>query len=468
MSDQDVSYWKERAEAAERDLQDLTEASEMVERELELELKQTQDKLKTLDNEYNQLKHTFEEKDERLMKELDSTRKNLTDITREVEDLRSSEQFKSSLVRQLECTVDNLENQKRNMLETIRDLEHKLADQLEETALLEADLEKKNDLAMECHRLRDQARDLTSDLMAEKKRHQIIQNELDEERVKSKKASQHFDQASDKPTDSKSTIPNSSTIVSDMDTGALGDGQLSPQAKTSPMLKRGKTRNSTFHDIRTDISNIQNSFHDMEGVTEEVLGKREITSNTDSSKRKKGLKNQVNQSLSDSTHVSVERMSTPTKSNTEQNHSNSNTPKSNKKKSIQLHKLFSSNTSISSKTSSRKNSIISPVTTPSNSTKSRPKFLTPSNMNKSNKNTTAVGLVSDLLTKINALENKLVTCRQYIKESPWREVAAKRHKRNEELKQRNDAIDNESPKSSRTKLNSDRKKSKVQGFQTAV
>ena len=184
MTDQDVSYWKERAETAERDLQDLTEASEMVERELELELKQTQDKLKILDNEYNQLKHTFEEKDERLMKELESTRNNLTDITREVEDLRSSEQFKSSLVRQLECTVDNLENQKRNMLETIRDLEHKLADQLEETALLEADLEKKNDLAMECQRLRDQARDLTSDLMAEKKRHQIIQNELDEERGK--------------------------------------------------------------------------------------------------------------------------------------------------------------------------------------------------------------------------------------------------------------------------------------------
>lgn len=464
MTDQDVSYWKERAEAAERDLQDLTEASEMVERELELELKQTQDKLKTLDNEYNQLKHTFEEKDERLITELNTTQKNLSDITREVEDLRSSEQFKTSMIRQLECTVDNLENQKRNMLETIRDLEHKLADQLEETALLEADLEKKNDLAMECQRLRDQARDLTSDLMAEKKRHQIIQNELDEERVKLKKASQHFDQASDKPTDSNTSIPNSSTIVSDMDTGALGDGPHSPQEKTSPLLRRGKTRNSTFHEIRTDISNIQNSFHDIEGVTEEALGKREISS-TDSIKRsKKGVKNPVNQSLSDSTHVSVEQMSTPNNKIEQNDSTNSNTPKSNKK-SIQLHKLFSSNNSISSKTSSRKNSMISPVTTPSN-TKTRPKFLTPSNQNKANRNQTAVGLVGDLLTKIHALENKLTTCRQFIKESPWRNVAAKRQKRNEELLQR---MDVDSPKSSRTKSNLEiRKKSKVQGFQTAV
>ena len=89
-------------------------------------------------------------------------------------------------------------------------------------------------------------------------------------------------------------------------------------------------------------------------------------------------------------------------------------------------------------------------------------------MNKSNKNTTAVGLVTDLLSKINALENKLTTCRQFIKESPWRDVAAKRHKRNEDLKKLNDAIDNESPKSFRARLDSNRKKSKVQGFQTAV
>lgn len=351
MDEDDIEYWKEKALAAEEELRDHQETSAELEAELERELKEKEDQLKTWQQKFSSLDTESERTIERLTNQFEESSGRLERLEKDYSALCKTSDYQASCIRELEQSVDDLERAKRQALATISVLENDLADQMENCAILEADLEQKAKLEDECQRLRDQARDLDNDLNVEKKKktsfNDLIATAHQNSVRKNNNNNNHDSNSLDEKFDEK-----------------LKE-KLHENSSTSSISASQKRLSST----KQNIDNKENM------QTEDKLLDNSVVNSTPLPK----IPNQ-----------------TPEAKRKNTNDTPPATPKGSAGTPILTNFTSKANT----------NSSTADVTAPNLST---------------NQRQSAVTLVGDLLNKIGVLENKLSSCRKFIRDSPWRE-----------------------------------------------
>jgi len=348
MDEEDLEYWKEKAIAAEEELKDHQETSAELEAELERELKEKEDQLKTWQQKFSSLDTESERTIERLTNQFGESSGRLERFEKDYSALCKTSDYQASCIRELEQSVDDLERAKRQALATISVLENDLADQMENCAILEADLEQKAKLEDECQRLRDQARDLDNDLNVEKKKKTSFNDLI---------ATAHQNSVRK---NNNNNNPDSNSLDDKFDEKLHENSSNSSISASQKRLSSSKQNIDNKENMRTEDKLLENSV-----VSSTPLPK--IPNQTPEAKRK----------------------------------NTNDTPPATPKGSSAGTPIV---TNFTSKTNT--NSSTTDVTAPNLST---------------NQRQSAVTLVGDLLNKIGVLENKLSSCRKFIRDSPWRE-----------------------------------------------
>lgn len=383
---QDIEFWRSRALAAEQELEEHQETSAELEAELEKELKEKEEQLRSWQHKYNQLETENSREIERLQ---DSNQEHSTrgeHLERDNDELLKNNKFQMSCIRELEQSVDDLERTKREALHTICTLENELADQMEQCAILEADLEEKAKLETEVQRLRDQARDLSSDLMVERKK----ETRMKERECKMKTLLL----ANQISPGSYSSSPSTSLerLNRSMLNGSVGD-ETPKSSKShlssglSPSVKR-----QPLNESASAVSTLQNASH-------ANLTKQDITSNDGTDKENMVCEKTTAMPLA----AEAEDPQTPEAKRKHISH----TPPQSADRPVRQGNLQYTETHSTIR-----------------STESQPGF-------SSSQRQSAVTLVGDLLNKIGVLENKLSSCRKFIRDSPWRETGVQRRKKSD-------------------------------------
>jgi len=350
MDEEDLEYWKEKAIAAEEELKDHQETSAELEAELERELKEKEDQLKTWQQKFSSLDTESERTIERLTNQFGESSVRLERFEKDYSALCKTSDYQASCIRELEQSVDDLERAKRQALATISVLENDLADQMENCAILEADLEQKAKLEDECQRLRDQARDLDNDLNVEKKKKTSFNDLI---------ATAHQNSVRESNKNNNSN-PDSNSL------DAKFDEKLHENSSNSSISASQKRLSSSTLNI-DNKENIQNEDKLLENSVVSSTPLPKIPTQTPEAKRK----------------------------------NTNDTPPATPKGSAGT-------------------PIVTNFTTKTNTNSSTTDVTAPPNLS-TNQRQSAVTLVGDLLNKIGVLENKLSSCRKFIRDSPWRE-----------------------------------------------
>ncbi|XP_075230448.1 nuclear distribution protein nudE-like 1-B isoform X2 [Lycorma delicatula] len=167
--DEEISYWKKRAEEIEAELEEFRENSQMIEQELEASLEQAEKTIRELRTRNNRLQL----ENDSLRDKLEQTQQELSAQVSELQDesaqCRSREENYVKYIRELEQKNDDLERAQRAMYVSLGEFEQKLNSSIERNVLLESELDEKESLKVMVQRLKDEARDLKQEIQIREK-----------------------------------------------------------------------------------------------------------------------------------------------------------------------------------------------------------------------------------------------------------------------------------------------------------
>ena len=159
--DQLMVLLKER----EEELREFQESSRELEEELEQQLKQSENKIKELTSSNARILM----ENDRLTERISSVTKELTDkidtLSDQLNRLSIERESLIERVRQLEQDNDDLERGNRALDSTLQDFQKKFDDLIEQKVFLENELGEKEGMEVTIQRLRDEARDLRQELI---------------------------------------------------------------------------------------------------------------------------------------------------------------------------------------------------------------------------------------------------------------------------------------------------------------
>jgi len=168
----EIAYWKAKAEEwrnvaleSRLELEEFQNESRELEGELETQLKQEEEKNKSLNILTGKLQHEKSEMKVKLL-ELNRDHENeVAELEGELNEMRSIKEEMDKYVRELEQQNDDLERAKRNTLASLEEFESSMNAAIERNAFLESELDEKDNLAMAVYRLKEEAKELRSELL---------------------------------------------------------------------------------------------------------------------------------------------------------------------------------------------------------------------------------------------------------------------------------------------------------------
>jgi len=147
------------------ELEEFQNESRELEGELETQLKQEEEKNKSLNILTGKLQHEKSEMKVKLL-ELNRDHENkVAELEGELNEMRSIKEEMDKYVRELEQQNDDLERAKRNTLASLEEFESSMNAAIERNAFLESELDEKDNLAMAVYRLKEEAKELRSELL---------------------------------------------------------------------------------------------------------------------------------------------------------------------------------------------------------------------------------------------------------------------------------------------------------------
>lgn len=175
--DEEIEYWKKKAEDIENEWEEYRENSAMIEQELESSLEQSEKTVKELRTRNNRLQlenESLRDKLEQIQQELSAQ---VSELQEESVQCRSREENYVKYIRELEQKNDDLDRAQRAMYVSLSEFEQKLNSSIERNVLLESELDEKESLKVMVQRLKDEARDLKQEIqIRERERSAEIEN----------------------------------------------------------------------------------------------------------------------------------------------------------------------------------------------------------------------------------------------------------------------------------------------------
>jgi len=168
----EIAYWKAKAEEwrnvaleSRLELEEFQNESRELEGELETQLKQEEEKNKSLNILTGKLQHEKSEMKVKLL-ELNRDHENeVAELEGELNEMKSIKEEMDKYIRELEQQNDDLERAKRNTLASLEEFESSMNAAIERNAFLESELDEKDNLAMAVYRLKEEAKELRSELL---------------------------------------------------------------------------------------------------------------------------------------------------------------------------------------------------------------------------------------------------------------------------------------------------------------
>jgi len=168
--------WRKAAAQAKEELEEFQNESRELEGELETQLKQAEEKIRSLNRLTSKLlneKSHLVEKLSELHKDYESE---VTELEGELAEMKDIKEEMDKHVRELEQQNDDLERAKRNTLASLEEFEGSMNAAIERNAFLESELDEKENLAMAVYRLKEEARELRSEL-------QVLNPQVEENKI---------------------------------------------------------------------------------------------------------------------------------------------------------------------------------------------------------------------------------------------------------------------------------------------
>lgn len=173
---EEISYWRDQAQSFKQQLEETREeleefqiSSRELEAELEAQLEQLEKKNNALSQDNSKLKHEVESLKEKLELLQGSSHKEITELERDLAQVRAFKDELQKYIRELEQSNDDLERAKRATVVSLEDFEMRLNQAIERNAFLESELDEKESLSDTVQRLKDEARDLRQELDVRKR-----------------------------------------------------------------------------------------------------------------------------------------------------------------------------------------------------------------------------------------------------------------------------------------------------------
>jgi len=167
----EVAFWKTKAEEwrkaaseAKEELEEFQNESRELEGELETQLKQAEEKIKSLNSLTSKLVNEKSQLKEKLSELHRENEEEVTELEGELAEMKDIKEEMDRYVRELEQQNDDLERAKRNTLASLEEFEGSMNAAIERNAFLESELDEKENLAMAVYRLKEEARELRSEL----------------------------------------------------------------------------------------------------------------------------------------------------------------------------------------------------------------------------------------------------------------------------------------------------------------
>ena len=195
-----------------------------LEGELETQLKQAEEKIRSLNILTSKLQNEKSQLTEKLSELLKDYEGEVTELEGELAEMKDIKEEMDKHVRELEQQNDDLERAKRNTLASLEEFEGSMNAAIERNAFLESELDEKENLAMAVFRLKEEARELRSELQVLNP--QVEENEI--EKVKQTKDNVKEEQNSHK----KVTVE---TPVKPKSISAAGNAPSTPSARISAL-----------------------------------------------------------------------------------------------------------------------------------------------------------------------------------------------------------------------------------------
>ncbi|CAH4032585.1 unnamed protein product [Pieris brassicae] len=162
-----IEYWKEQASNFERkanelqqELDEYTENSAQLERELEASLVQVEKQNRDLEHQNQRLKMEIEQ----LRNKLDRSQHETNALENELQALKKEKEKQAIYVREIEQKNDDLERGQRVISESVACIEQLLNQAYERNAVLESEVDEIENLRIKLQRANDEARDLKQEL----------------------------------------------------------------------------------------------------------------------------------------------------------------------------------------------------------------------------------------------------------------------------------------------------------------
>ncbi|CAK1547198.1 unnamed protein product [Leptosia nina] len=162
-----LQYWKKQATYYERKVNDLqqeldeyTENSAQLEKELEASLGQVEKRNKDLEHQNQRLKNEIDQ----LRNKLDRSQQETNALENELKALRKEKEKQAIYVREIEQKNDDLERGQRVISESVSCIEQLLCQAYERNAVLESEVDEIENLRVRLQRANDEARDLKQEL----------------------------------------------------------------------------------------------------------------------------------------------------------------------------------------------------------------------------------------------------------------------------------------------------------------
>ncbi|XP_073945347.1 nuclear distribution protein nudE-like 1 isoform X2 [Choristoneura fumiferana] len=162
-----VEYWKKQAKHYEQkandmqqELDEYTENSAQLEKELEASLIQVEKQNRDLEHQNQRLKNEIES----LKTKLDRSQHETNALENELQALKIEQDKKAEYIRELEQKNDDLERGQRVISESVSCIESLLNQAYERNAVLESEVDEVENLKVRLQRATDEARDLKQEL----------------------------------------------------------------------------------------------------------------------------------------------------------------------------------------------------------------------------------------------------------------------------------------------------------------
>ncbi|XP_045497126.1 nuclear distribution protein nudE-like 1 isoform X1 [Colias croceus] len=165
--DDSIEYWKKQAKYYEQkvidiqqELDEYTENSAQLEKELEASLVQVEKQNRDLEHQNQRLKNEIE----MLRNKLERSQHETNALENELQTLKKEKEKQSTYVREIEQKNDDLERGQRVIAESVACIEALLNQAYERNAVLESEVDEVENLRIKLQRANDEARDLKQEL----------------------------------------------------------------------------------------------------------------------------------------------------------------------------------------------------------------------------------------------------------------------------------------------------------------